>query len=109
MRMIDYIMSLSSPRTMSAATTVMNGCHVTYYYTEKSSSDYFYATLSTTLGDLREQIHTKVKSMLERNWGERDVIHPNSASIMISASKKEVFSLKMHKEVDGFHNRHTWI
>jgi hypothetical protein len=84
------------------------GCLVTCYYAEKSSSDYIYAPLSTTLGDLRDQIHTKVKSMLEVNWGERDAKNPNSASIMISASKKEAFSLKMHK-VHGFHNRYTWI
>lgn len=70
-----------------SVTTVMNSCLVTCYYAEKSSSDYFYAPLSTTLGDLRDQIHTKVKSMLEENWGELDAIHPNSASIVISAGK----------------------
>jgi len=93
---------------MSAA-TVLKNCLVTCYYAEKSLSDYIYAPLSTTLGDLRDQIHTQVKSTLEVNWGERDAIHPSTASIMISASKKEAFSLKMHKEVDGFHNRQTWI
>jgi hypothetical protein len=79
-----------------SATTVLNSCLVTYYYAEKSSSDYIYVSLGTTLGDLRDQIHTKVKSMLEINWGERDAIHPNSASIMISASKNEAFPLKTH-------------
>jgi len=76
--------------------TVQNSCLVTCYYAEKSLSDYIYASLGTTLGDLRDQIHTKVKSTLEVNWGERDAIHPNSALIMISASKKEFFSLKTH-------------
>src|ERR1700729_4615839 len=92
-------------RAMSA-TTVLKSCLVTCYYAEKSTSDYIYASLGTTLGDLRDQIHTKVKSTLEVHWGERDTIHPNSASIMISASKKCAFPLKTHKEVDGFHNRH---
>jgi hypothetical protein len=69
---------------------------VTCYYAEKSSSNYIYAPLSTTLGDLRDQIHTKVKSTLEVNWGERDAIHPEPASILISGSKKEAFSLQMH-------------
>jgi hypothetical protein len=82
-----------------SATTVLNSCLVTYYYAEKSSSDYIYASLGTTLGDLRDQIHTKVKSTLEVNWGERDAIHPNSAAIMISASKKEPISLKMHRQL----------
>jgi hypothetical protein len=90
----------ASARAMSAA-TVLNSCLVTCYYAEKSSSDYIYASLGTTLGDLRDQIHTKVKvslsqSMLEVNWGEREAIHPNSASIMISASKTEPFALKTH-------------
>ena len=80
-------------RAMSA-TTVLNSCLVTCYYAEKSSSDYIYASLGTTLGNLRDQIHTKVKSMLEVNWGERDAIHPNSASILISVSKTEPFLLK---------------
>jgi hypothetical protein len=92
-----------------SATTVLNSCLVTCYYAEKSTCDYIYASLGTTLGDLRDQIHAKVKSALEVNWGERDTIHPNSASIMISASKKCAFPLKTHKEVDGFHNRHERI
>jgi hypothetical protein len=81
---------------MCLKTTVcmLKSCLVTCYFTEKSTSDYIYASLGTTLGDLRDQIHTKIRSTLEANWGERDAIHPNSASIMISASKKEDFSLK---------------
>jgi hypothetical protein len=92
-----------------SATTVLKSCLVTYYYAEKSTSDYIYASLGTTLGDLRDQIHTKIKSTLEANWGERDTIHPNSASIMISASKEENFSLKTRRDVNGFLNRHAWI
>src|ERR1700727_2275172 len=91
-------------RAMSA-TTVLKSCLMTCYYAEKSTSNYIYASLGTTLGDLRVQIHAKVKSTLEVNWGERDTIHPNSASIMISARKKGDFSLKTHEEATEFH---TW-
>ena len=95
-------------RAMSAM-TMLNSCLVTCYYAKKSSSNYIYASLGTTPGDLRDQIHTKVKSMLEVNWGERDAIHPNSALIMISASEDKALPLKMHWEVDKFHNRHARI
>jgi hypothetical protein len=77
-----------------SATTVRNSCLVTCYYAEKSISDYIYASLGTTLGDLRHQIQSKIKSTLEENWGERDTVHPNSASIKISASKKGVFFIE---------------
>jgi hypothetical protein len=77
-----------------SAKTVRNSCLVTCYYAEKSTSDYIYASLGTTLGDLRDQIQTKIKSTLQDNWGERDTIHPNSASIMISASKKGIFFIE---------------
>lgn len=93
-----------SKEEMKAATTgtgmkkkkerkkLLSSHRLTCFYAEKSSSSYIYAPLDTTLGELRDKIHTNIKSALEVNWGERDAIHPDTASIMISASKKEVFS-----------------
>jgi hypothetical protein len=64
---------------------------VTCYYVEKSTSYFIYARPDTTLGDLRNQIHIRAKETLTDNWGEQDIIHPDPASIMITASKWQTF------------------
>lgn len=89
-----------------SAMTVLKSCLVTWYSVEKLTSQR-HPTTSTHPDPL--VLHCaisgiKVKSTPEVNWGERDALHPHSACIIITASKKDAFEFETHREVDGFHN-----